>query len=184
MSIFSSNDYKRGYEQGIDDAKSNKDKWNYSAGFSMGFSLKFALHGQKAMETFAKGYEVGYLDGLRVKNNIFQEEQPKQQNKNSNNSTLIKSATMQRGIDGQIDLLDQMKSFLEGMAESFESMIQTQDAFLRGLDSEGLDLKLLQRFEEYSQNNKSKIQDLIRNLESEDIPYTQQVIKYLEDTPR
>lgn len=91
---------------------------------------------------------------------------------------------MQRGIDGQIELLNQMKTFLEGLSEQFDEINKRKQQFLNSLDSEGLDLKLLQRFEEYFAENKQKTRDLISKIEGEDIPYTEQVIRYLEDTPR
>lgn len=91
---------------------------------------------------------------------------------------------MQRGIDGQIDLLQQMKQFLSNLIEQFEGITKTQEGFIRGLDSEGIDVKLLQRFEDEFNENKSKIQNLISAIDNEQIPYTEQVIKHLEDTPR
>jgi hypothetical protein len=95
-----------------------------------------------------------------------------------------KYSVMQRGIDGQIELLNQMKTFLEGLSEQFDEINKRKQQFLNSLDSEGLDLKLLQRFEEYFAENKQKTRDLISKIEGEDIPYTEQVIRYLEDTPR
>lgn len=61
MSWFNSNDYKRGYEDGLYDAKNNRDK-NYNRS---GLSMKFAIHGQKALESYCQGYDEGYRIGCR-----------------------------------------------------------------------------------------------------------------------
>ncbi len=104
--------------------------------------------------------------------------------KTYSNSTKKSYSIMQRGIDGQIELLNQMKAFLEGLSEQFDEINKRKQQFLNSLDGEGLDIKLLQRFEEYFEENKHKTRDLISKIEDEDIPYTEQVIRYLEDTPR
>lgn len=90
---------------------------------------------------------------------------------------------MQRGIDGQIDLLGQMKNFISNLADQFEDIIKTQEGFVRGLDSEGLDYKILQKFEESVLDNRNKITSLIRDIEDEQIPYIDNVIRHLEETP-
>lgn len=61
MGIFNSNDYNRGYQDGYRDAISGKDK-SYVAS---GFSLKFALHGDKAIDSYNEGYNEGYRIGMR-----------------------------------------------------------------------------------------------------------------------
>ncbi len=106
------------------------------------------------------------------------------QNTQQNIFNSINSNSMQRGIDGQIDLLEQMKSFLSNLSEKFEEIIKTQEGFIRGLDSEGLDYKLLETFEDYLEENRNKVKGLIEGIENEEIPYTDRVIRHLEDTPR
>jgi hypothetical protein len=98
--------------------------------------------------------------------------------------TLNKTGSMQRGIDGQIDLLEQMKDFLSKLSQQFDEVTKTQENFIRGLDSEGLDFKLLEKFEDYLEDNRNKIRSLIDGIENEEIPYTNRVIQHLEDTPR
>ena len=51
MSIFNSNDYKRGYDDGYKDAMNGKDP-NYTRG---GASLKYAIHGDKAFDSYVDG---------------------------------------------------------------------------------------------------------------------------------
>jgi succinate dehydrogenase/fumarate reductase flavoprotein subunit len=100
-----------------------------------------------------------------------------------NNNTKTFSV-MQRGIDGQIELLNQMKAFLQELQEQFDDINKKQQYFLNGLDGEGIDVKILQRFEEYFEETKQKLNGVVAKISSDDIPYTEQVIRYLEDTPR
>ena len=61
MGILNSNDYKRGYDDGYNDALKGKDP-NY---IKAGASLKFAIHGDKAFDTYVEGYKEGYRNGSR-----------------------------------------------------------------------------------------------------------------------
>lgn len=61
MGIFNSNDYKRGYDDDYNDALKGKDP-NY---IKAGASLKFAIHGNKAFDTYVEGYKEGYRIGCR-----------------------------------------------------------------------------------------------------------------------
>ena len=185
MSILNSNDYKRGNDDGYRDGFQGVDK-RY---FKSGLSLKFALHGSKAIDTYNQGYNIGYEKGCYDRLSKPEPQTIKQESQNINKQTNtfsnnLKSSNMQRGIDGQIDLLQQMKDFLSNLTEQFEEITKTQEGFIRGLDSEGIDVKLLQRFEDEFNENKSKIQNLISAIDNEQIPYTEQVIRHLEDTPR
>ncbi len=99
----------------------------------------------------------------------------------NNNKTF---SSMQRGIDGQIELLNQMKAFLQELQEQFDDINKKQQYFLNGLDGEGMDVKVLQRFEEYFEETKQKLNGVVAKISSDDIPYTEQVIRHLEDTPR
>lgn len=188
MSILNSNDYKRGHKDGYNDGYNDIDKRYFKSGLSM----KFAIHGSKAIDTYNQGYNVGYEVGCNArlsseKPPTVKIETPKQETNNKQANTFsnnLKSNNMQRGIDGQIDLLQQMKQFLSTLIDQFEEITKTQEGFIRGLDSEGIDVKLLQRFEDEFNENKSKIQNLISAIDNEQIPYTEQVIKHLEDTPR
>ena len=61
MGIFNSNDYKRGYDDGYNDALKGKDP-DY---IKSGASLKFVIHGNKALDTYNEGYKEGYRIGSR-----------------------------------------------------------------------------------------------------------------------
>ena len=60
MSIFNSNDYKRGYDDGYSAGFSGKDKDFTRSGMSM----KFFIHGGKAIDTYNQGYHDGYKKGI------------------------------------------------------------------------------------------------------------------------
>lgn len=61
MDILNSNDYKCGYDNGYKDAKNGKDPDYIKAGASW----KFAIHGDKAFDTYVEGYKEGYRIGSR-----------------------------------------------------------------------------------------------------------------------
>ena len=88
-----------------------------------------------------------------------------------------------RGIAGQIELLGQMKNFISDLSDKFEDILKTQEGFVKELDSEGLEYKILQNFEESVLENRNKITSLIRDIEDEQIPYIDRIIKHLEETP-
>ncbi len=56
MSILNSNDYQRGNEDGKKDARAGRDK-DYSRA---GLTPKFAIYGNKVLETYIEGYNDGY----------------------------------------------------------------------------------------------------------------------------
>lgn len=91
---------------------------------------------------------------------------------------------MPRGIDGQLELLEKMKTFLSNLTLQFEETIKTQENFVNDLDSEGLDLKLLKTFQNDVYDNRKKIEALVCDIEKEQIPYVKKIIRYLEETPR
>ena len=86
-----------------------------------------------------------------------------------------------RGIVGQIDLLNQMKDFLQNQIEQFSEIEKIQAQFLNSLDSEMIEVSYLQSFEDYANDKKAHLDSLIRAVEDEEIPYTEQVIRKLED---
>lgn len=179
--------FDKGYKCGLKDGQTPNKKRN--APWTEEIKYLTAIWNREHFwKSFHEGYNKGFTDGLRMQNKVFtidnEENKSKIETTNNTFSNNIKSNSMQRGIDGQIDLLQQMKQFLSSLIDQFEEVTKTQENFIRGLDSEGLDFKLLERFEDEFNENKSKIQNLISALDNEQIPYTEQVIKHLEDTPR
>ena len=77
-----------------------------------------------------------------------------------------------------------MKSFLTNVNAQFEEAIKTQSNFLDGLESEGLDLKILDRLQDFLSEKRDKLNNLISIISDEEIPYVEQIITHLEETPR
>jgi hypothetical protein len=179
--LFNSNDYNRGFDDGKNDGYAGDDK-NYRR---MGRSWKYAIHGNHSLNTYTEGYNQGYLVGKMLKateKTPVNVQNETKQNISSKNT--INYSSMQRGIDGQIDLLQQMRAYLQQLQDQFDAINRTYQHFLNGLDAEGIDIKLLQRFEEYFEENKGVLNSLSSKIDSDDIPYTEQVIRHLEETPR
>lgn len=63
-SVTNGNDYKRGWEEGRQDALNGKDK-DYRR---MGMSWKFVMHGNTALDSYTDGYNKGYESGINEKN--------------------------------------------------------------------------------------------------------------------
>ncbi len=182
MSWLNSDAYNIGFEKGKQDAIAG-NKRNVLE-FKAGLKGLFAFNNTVYMDTYMNGYKEGYRVGLTIQ--AVKEETEQKPNKihQTTISNNIKSNSMQRGIDGQIELLEQMKNFLSNLTQQFDEITKTQESFVRGLDSEGLDFKLLENFENSVEDNRNKINALVSDIENEQIPYTEKVIRHLEDTPR
>ncbi len=83
-SITNSNDFKRGWEDGHNDALAGKDK-NY---IRMGASLKFAFHGSSALESYTDGYNKGYEVGITERNSVFKVETTNNKNMDQNSQNV------------------------------------------------------------------------------------------------
>ena len=68
MSIFNSNDYKRGYDDGYSAGFDGKDK-DFTRS---GVSTKFAVYGSKAIDTYNQGYTDGYKKGIEDRHSKIQ----------------------------------------------------------------------------------------------------------------
>jgi len=67
MSILNADNTKKGYENGLRDATENRAK-DYTGLVS---SLKSWLLGNKAMDSYVKGYDIGYENGLSKSHEIY-----------------------------------------------------------------------------------------------------------------
>lgn len=173
--------FDKGYDCGLKDGETPNKKRN--APWTEEIKYLTAIWNREHFwKSFHEGYNKGFLDGRRKLNNVFNVQ--KEEIKQTTISTNIKTNSMQRGIDGQIELLEQMKTFLSNLIQQFEEITKTQESFVRDLDSEGLDFKLLENFENSVEDNRNKINALVADIENEQIPYTEKVIRHLEDTPR
>ncbi len=167
------NDFDKGYQDGLKDAI-NGDKKEYGGLVS----VKSFFFGDVTMDTYIKGYDTGYLDGLRKRNNVFSN------NDNKINSTTQKHTNMPNPVyASQIDILDKMKLFLQKFNQDVEEMMKTYRSYLDELDSEGLDVDNHTQLVEYYQDTEMKLKDVVSIIEENDLPYTEKMIRYLEDRP-
>lgn len=187
--IFNADDYDRGMKEGHADGFAGKGR-DFSR---MGKTAKFILGGSTTLDSYTRGYKAGYFVGAaeRLRAQKQQEQQAAApapaSSQTTNNTVNINHLTVHimssRVIDGQIDLLEQMKSFLQSFTEQFDDAIRTQTSFLENLDSEGLDSGIIDTLDEYLKDKTARLQDLISYIDQEEIPYVEKVITYLEDTP-
>ena len=147
--------FDKGYNCGIKDGELNNKRnapWKEEIKY-----LTAIWNREHFWKSFHDGYNNGYLDGQRKRNGVFNDKKDETQNIKTNTfSNNLKNSSMQRGIEGQIELLQQMKQFLSNLIEQFEEITKTQEGFIRNLDSEGLGFQLLDRFEDEFNENKSK----------------------------
>ena len=99
-------------------------------------------------------------------------------------SKTVKKINMQRGIEGQIELLENMLTFLSNSIENFEELIKAEEWIINELDSEGLDRHQIKNFEERLIGKRNLINKLIHDIETYEIPKTRRVINHLESTPK
>lgn len=182
--LFNSNDYKRGKDEGYADGLSGKDM-NF---IGMGKSMKFVIHGSPALDSYTSGYKAGYSLGS-AKRLLDQTDQANATQATSSTTTAASTSKIQsimplRGIDGQIELLDSMKHFLIQLIEQINETSATNEQFIKQLDSEQLDLKILGTLEDFLSQTRAKMKDLIAVINDDEIPYVDAMIKYLEESPR
>ncbi len=186
MSILTGNDYNRGFKKGREDALQDNDKWNLKAGFEMGFSLKHAIHGKYALDTFTKGYNAGYESGLKEKHTINKTVDYTETNKfNTNNNLKHKTMARQTSFAHQLELMEALKSYLNGFQERLGAVAQNYESRVSELYDAGgmMDETYEDFYNNYLEVTKSKIQNLINQINEEDIPFVEKQIDYLESRP-
>ena len=180
--ILNSNDYKRGFADGKNDAKLKNDK-NY---IRSGMSLKFAIHGSHAIDTYNKGYNDGYETAMKAKlaSEVSQTQPIKTEIINSNNNINSVSMSRQTSFSYQIELAEGLKSYLHGFQDRLGAVAQNYKAKGNELhDANMMD----ETFEDFAQNyievTVQKIQELINQINECDIPFVEKYIDYLESNP-
>ena len=88
-----------------------------------------------------------------------------------------------RGIQGQIDLLEDMVKFLSAFKEDLSEMQVVYERFLENLDEAGLDEKEHQKFVFSYIDTQKIIKTLEQDIEDDDISYAKKMIAYLNERP-
>lgn len=163
MSIFNSNDYKRGYDDGYSAGFADRDKDFTRSGMSM----KFAVHGGKSIDTYNQGYNDGYKKGIEDRHSkakpqavkVVVDDTKKPQNtisagtrsSYSNNYSTINTnfGTMAQIQQYQVQLqkLEEMVSFLRAFEEQMEQNLNGYRARVQLMYETGMPEEVMRRFE-------------------------------------
>lgn len=84
----------------------------------------------------------------------------------------------------QIEILTQVRQFLQNFNEDNQEKLSIYGKFLEQLELEGLDHTTLDRLTEYKEETQQQLTQLISLIDDEHIKYIEQMIQYLEEVPR
>ncbi len=185
MSIFNSNDYKRGYDDGYSAGFSGKDKDFTRSGMSM----KFFIHGGKAIDTYNQGYHDGYKKGIEDNHSkanpqavkVVADETRKRQTTTTENTRVNYSTintnfgTMAQIQQYQVQLqkLEEMVSFLRAFEEQMEQNLNGYRARVQLMYETGMPEEVMRRFESDHIPATGNLISQIRTLMDDTIiPYT------------
>lgn len=146
---YSSDGYNKGIEDSIGNIPKNKFKF-----FKAVHPLNYIWNFNNAYESFMKNYDDGYLDGQRVKNEVYSTNQSK--------TNFNQGATMQDSYENHMRMLEVFESNLERLKDHSNSSKEQYAKQLMAMEGAGfvqnITNPLQQKYQEFS--NK------IRNLHS------------------
>lgn len=165
---FNPNEYPRGQRDGYAAGRAGR-KPSY---VRMGLSMPLVFHpgSNVPLETYADGYKAGYWQGHAERLH----EQAKQRSRapapvptqSAGTSMNLKNQTvMRRGIEGQIELLEEYIQFLNGKSEELDELMASEAQALEQLEEEGISESFLETLTEFHEEQKSRYQDLKEQLE-------------------
>ena len=178
MSIFKGDFSEEGYNLGLDDAtkgvkpvkKGVKFHWEM---FKKGFRI---LNHNQAMATFSKGYELGFLDGLRKREGLY-----------GNKKTEItkKTKAMSNTPDNlkkQIELLYSFDTFLSNIQSNLSEVSVMYGNIIKDLYESGLVKEYADKLNEINYAEfKAKISSTNNWIEDNDKKYAKKVIGQVND---
>ena len=199
MSIFNSNDYKRGYEDGYTAGFGGKDKDFIRSGMSM----KFAIYGGKAIDSYNQGYNEGYKKGIEDRLskpkpqtvNIETDNTAKSpvintkhttHSKNSysnhystvNTNSEIMASIQQYQV--QLMKLEEMVSFLNMFKEQMEQNLNGYKARVQQMYETGMPEEVMRRFEsDHIPETANLITQIKMLMDDRIIPYTNTQIEII-----
>jgi len=191
--MLNSNDYDRGYKEGLKQAREGKKKnfFNFNK-----LKVFFSSH---ALDTYIDGVNQGYLDGMRDKhilnknkfcidetqNNKIKEQYPTQQPYKEFTPTISSGGNNMNPIfENQIDTLRNLKAFLLQFIDNLQISEERYQKFLDDLSEQQLDMNIYERYQaEFLDETKKSIHSIINNIESGDIPYIERIIQHIEELP-
>lgn len=184
--MLNSNDFDKGYKDGLTQAREGRQK-NF-----LSFSKLKAFFSSNALETYIDGVNQGYLDGLKEKNLVHQtakltddtQRDRLKQEFHKQAQPASKGNPMNPIIAHQIETLRNLKAFLNQFNEHMQSSSERYQKFLDDLADQQLDAQIYERYQsEFLDETKSRIASIISKIETEDIPYIERLVGHLEETP-
>ena len=148
----------QGYEDGYKAGKAGKDR-DFSR---LPFTKKHLVHpfSDVPSDTYIEGYKKGHQDGLRdskleiiISGPVNGEAKPLTTNQHHSN-------TMRRGIEGQLELLEEHIHYENEATQALEEMLTSEEHELERLADEGLAERFTDRLEEILEEEKGLIEQL------------------------
>jgi len=175
--------FNEGYQVGLLDAEAGKPKFiKHSVYARYAFTL---INREEFLKSFQDGYNTGYTDGLRKKNQIFANENNTVDNLTLNKNLKTTNMSKQTSFAYQIELMEALKSYLDKFQDRLGAVAQNYENRVNDLyESGGMMHETYEDFyTNYLEVTKSKIQDLIDQINDEDIPFVERQIDYFENRP-
>ncbi len=167
--------YEKGYECGFEDGKTPNKKRN--APWTEEIKYATAIWNREAFwKSFHDGYNKGFTDGLRERNNLYKD------NENNINNNLNKNSMPPRNssIDYQIELLEELKKSLESFSSNLDAVVERYGKKLENLQNNGL---LTELYEHYHSTcyepTKTRVNGLKQNIIENDLVEINRIIDRL-----
>jgi hypothetical protein len=159
------------------------------------FNKLKAFFSAHALDTYIDGVNKGYLDGLREQHVVHQtapliddrqRQEIKQRFADQTKPSIPASPggnAMNPILENQLDTLRNVKAFLQQFNDNLQTSSERYQRFIDDLAEQQLDAQIYERYQaEFLDETKSRIQQIIENIESGDIPYIERLIRHLEET--
>lgn len=185
MNFLNQNDYKKGWEEGRQDALDSKQK-----SYSGMISFKSLIFGDFTMETYTKGYDDGYEQGLIEKNSTFKVQIQNDDNSNqtinfvSNNNLLTNNTNSMsvHHLQVQLQQLTEMEKFLVKLSATFQANIKEYNDKMLLLRQSGMPVEVCDTYDQRYQMPKiQKMQGMIQEIGTADIPYIKKNIAAIQN---
>lgn len=188
MSIFNSNDYKRGFNDGYTAGFGDKDK----SFIRSGKSTKFIVFGNKAIDTYNQGYNAGYEKGCydrlsKEKPQTVKVESPKQEipktifstfNDNKNITTM---ATIQQ-YQLQREKLMELTQFLNAFKDEINQKMMEYQQRVQLMYETGLPEETTRKFQQIHIAETQQLVNTINQvIDDKSIPFAMQNIELMEN---
>jgi hypothetical protein len=143
---YSSDGYNNGVEDGTHNIPKNKFKF-----FKVTHPINYVWNFNNAYDSFMKNYDNGYLDGQRVKNEIY--------NTNSS-SQYIKGVNMQDSYENHIRMLEVFEASINRLKEYSDSSKEQYAKQLMSMEGAGFVQNITNPLQQKYQEFSSKIRKL------------------------